>query len=84
MSPEVVKGERPTYKVDMWALGILLYQLTTKTYPFDTSNEKKLRDAIENSEPKNLPKGVSITIRYLIDVLLRKNPKSRPDAATLL
>jgi serine/threonine protein kinase len=68
----------------MWALGILLYQLTTKTHPFDTSNNLKLRQDIKDNKPKNLPKGVSITIRYLIDVLLQKDPKSRSDAATIL
>ncbi len=28
-APEVYKGERSTQKVDMWALGIIVYELTT-------------------------------------------------------
>ena len=32
-APEVFKGETPTTKVDMWALGIILFELTTKQHP---------------------------------------------------
>jgi serine/threonine protein kinase len=33
MAPEVFKGEVPTTKVDMWALGIILYEMATKKHP---------------------------------------------------
>jgi serine/threonine protein kinase len=32
-APEVFKGEDPSSKVDMWSLGIILFELTTKTFP---------------------------------------------------
>ena len=35
MAPEVMRGEKSTIKVDMWALGIILFQLITKKHPFD-------------------------------------------------
>ncbi len=35
IAPEVIKKEIPTSKVDMWALGILLYLLVTKKHPFE-------------------------------------------------
>ena len=35
IAPEVIKNEPPTKKVDMWALGIILYQLVAKlNHPF--------------------------------------------------
>lgn len=30
ISPEVIRGGKPTSKVDIWALGILLFQLVAK------------------------------------------------------
>ena len=32
-APEVFKGEETTMKVDMWALGIILFELSTKKHP---------------------------------------------------
>lgn len=35
IAPEILKSESPTYKVDMWALGIILYQLVgSNDHPF--------------------------------------------------
>ena len=39
IAPEVIKNESPTKKVDMWALGIILYQFVAKlNHPFDCQN----------------------------------------------
>ena len=32
-APEVFRGLDPTLKVDMWGLGIILFELTTKRHP---------------------------------------------------
>jgi NIMA (never in mitosis gene a)-related kinase 1/4/5 len=37
-APEVIKGEYPTDKVDIWAAGIILYQLCTLGHPFEAPN----------------------------------------------
>jgi eukaryotic-like serine/threonine-protein kinase len=38
MAPEIFKNEPSTTKVDMWALGIILYQLISGRYPFEGPN----------------------------------------------
>ncbi len=35
IAPEVVKGGASTTKVDMWALGIIFYELVAKRRPFE-------------------------------------------------
>ncbi len=37
-SPEMCKGEKYDYKSDIWALGILLYEICTLDYPFKGKN----------------------------------------------
>ena len=33
-APEVINMREPTAKVDIWALGIIFYQLLTSKHPF--------------------------------------------------
>jgi serine/threonine protein kinase len=47
MSPETIKKSRSTTKVDMWAIGIILYQLLSKgNRPFEESNYFDMMKAI--------------------------------------
>ena len=84
ISPEVIKGEKVTSKVDIWALGILFYQLATTKHPFERATNFDMKQAIKESEPASLPETVPDLIRYLVYILLHKNADSRPNAATIL
>ena len=87
MAPEVIKNENPTSKVDMWALGIILYQLVASyEHPFPGENVFALAMAIKDNEPDltKLPSTVYPFIKDTIKQLLKKNPDDRPSAQTLL
>ncbi len=52
MAPEVIMNATPTHKVDMWALGIILYQLVASyEHPFPGDNVFALAMAIKDNEP---------------------------------
>jgi MAP/microtubule affinity-regulating kinase len=84
MAPELFekKSVYNPFKVDVWALGILLFYLYEGTYPFKGYCEKDLI--------KNIVSGVIIfkrsdnTTRELITSLLHLDPAARPDAQQLL
>ena len=80
MAPELIDGAPSTPKVDMWALGIILYQFFSNRFPFEAKNNYELQKQIKESEPAPLQSIISPFINELILKLLDKNPDSRPDA----
>jgi NIMA (never in mitosis gene a)-related kinase len=84
LAPEQVKHKRYDAKVDVWALGVLLYTLTSFEAPFRGDNLIALGMAITQRRHKPLPKSYSETWRELIDGLLAKNPAQRPSLDAVL
>lgn len=77
-APEVFKGETKSPKVDMWALGIILFEMSTKKHPITKEID------IFDSNPLEIPSTVPPLIASLLAKLLEKNPEIRPSAAELL
>lgn len=42
MSPEVSQGQPYNAKADVWAMGVIIYELATLRKPFDSENLQKL------------------------------------------
>lgn len=83
MAPEVVRDTTPTNKVDMWALGIILYQLVASyRHPFHADNVFAMAMAIKDNELDltRLSSSVPQFIKDTIKALLKKNPNDRPTA----
>ena len=68
----------------MWALGIVLFELTTNQPPFVRETEKKLLEAITDASPPGLPDSIPRFLKDIIYSLLEKNPKIRPEATKIL
>lgn len=84
MSPEIIK--RKPYiggKADIWALGVLLFKLICRNYPFNGNNDQELYASIINNELKfccDVPKKVKILINKMLD----KNPGTRITSGEVL
>lgn len=50
MSPAIVRGEKYSFNVDYWALGILIYKMITNKYPFEAKNLPQLVKKIKDSK----------------------------------
>jgi len=77
MAPEVLRGEPATERSDIWALGLVLYEMATGEAPFQGQTVYETADAILNREPQPLPTRVSAGLRAVIGQCLAKEPGRR-------
>ena len=77
-SPELCQDKPYNHKSDIWALGILFYELTALELPFVASNQAALALKIVQDEPMPLPEHYSAELRFLIIKMLEKDMDHRP------
>lgn len=75
MCPEMVSNSQCGPEGDFWALGVLIYQMLTKEYPFD-GNNIQLYEMIQNIQIK-YPDSMDSNAKDLIGKILKVNPKER-------
>ena len=71
ISPEVLKGHEPSPAIDLWSLGVILYQMLANKTPFESENElKTYQNIIEANftRPKNIPDDAWDLIESLLNV----------------
>lgn len=84
IAPEVWLGNELTPSLDLYSLGIILYELNTGEVPFDcdeTSALMRMHLDQEPRPPKELNPTIPSWINKLILRLLAKSPKDRPRSA---
>ena len=82
LPPEILSGKElsSNTKLDMWALGIILYRMVEGCYPFDGKNYKEIINNIFKNKLEFNPKiKISIPLKQLIEGLLEKNFRFRID-----
>ena len=77
MAPEIINEEEYNYKCDLWSLGIIIYQMFFKQYPYNSNTEIGLLKQINNFGQKLLKKTNDEKLDYLINKLLIKDPTMR-------
>ncbi|MDT5269805.1 MAG: eukaryotic-like serine/threonine-protein kinase [Acidobacteriota bacterium] len=87
LAPELIRGGAADASGDIWALGVLLYEMVTGRTPFDADTVGDLCDRIgrvQYTPPAQLNPGVPREVAAVIGHCLRKNPSERYRAATEL
>ena len=77
MAPEQLRGDAADARTDIWALGVLLYELACSRKPFEGATAAELYSQILRDQPAPLPHGVPEALRRVIEGCLRKLPSAR-------
>jgi hypothetical protein len=83
MAPEVLQGQAPDVRSDVWSIGVMLFEMATGHLPF-RGGALDVVAAIARDEPQFQATGVSASLKRVIRRCLAKDPASRyPSAAEL-
>lgn len=85
MAPEKITRSSCDIKVDIWALGVVIYKMCVSDFPFNAPNVKLLIEVIQKCQtPKRISNIYSEELWNLIMLLLSKDPNDRPSTSDLL
>ena len=82
LSPEVLLGDEYDESVDIWALGVILYEMLSKENPFRITCQEQLGRILDS--PVSFGAGIGGAARELIEGCLAKRAHQRPNIRELM
>ena len=86
MAPEMILGKGYLYSVDLWGLGVILYEMLYKTHPFlnsDATNLYSVVPLILQGKFNDFPYKISEDVEELLKRLLSVEPLDRGSIESL-
>jgi serine/threonine protein kinase/tetratricopeptide (TPR) repeat protein len=77
MAPEQLRGLAADVRSDVWALGVVLYELAAGARPFAGQTLYELSSAILNAPLQPLPAHVPSNLQAIVERCLHKDPDAR-------
>jgi len=82
LAPEILSGTPADARGDIWALGVLLYEMASRAHPFPGRTTYELCSSILKEAPRALPMHVPPGLRAIILRCLAKQPEQRYQRAS--
>lgn len=82
--PEILKGKEYDEKIDIWSLGIMMYEMLVGENPFKITREEELIKIVKDEIAIPSYVFVSREARDFLDKCLKKNPNDRVNIKELL
>ena len=83
LSPEICEEKPYNEKSDVWALGCILYEMCTYNHPFEAKTQAGLILKILKGKYQPIPSSYSYHLQKMIDLLLEKDYRKRPNVSDL-
>jgi eukaryotic-like serine/threonine-protein kinase len=81
IAPEVLRGAAVTPAADLYALGVIAYEMFSGCYPFALDNPTQLMNDILAHPPDMTQLDIPEALVHLVERLLYKTPQQRPQSA---
>ena len=78
MAPELWKDQPCSKSSDIWALGVILYELCCLNYPFQATQLDELEEKILNHKIEKTRQGLGTDLVSIINKMLKRDAKDRP------
>jgi TolB-like protein len=82
MAPEQLRGQPVDARTDIWALGIVLYEMASGARPFTGATAFELSSSILNDSSPPLPSHVATELHAVTNRCLQKEPARRYQGAS--
>ncbi|MEO8217680.1 MAG: protein kinase [Acidobacteriota bacterium] len=80
MSPEQIRSEAVDHRTDIWALGVVLYEMVTGKLPFPGERAESIIHSILSTDPARISSvrpGLPAKLERVIARMLAKSPRAR-------
>jgi NIMA (never in mitosis gene a)-related kinase len=84
LAPELWKNPKYSPSSDIWALGVILYELCCLSYPFPATEMDELERKVLHDKVAKHPNFVSQDFVTLFQKMLNKNAVKRPCIETII
>eukprot|EP01062_Namystynia_karyoxenos_P036425 TRINITY_DN2652_c0_g5_i1.p1 TRINITY_DN2652_c0_g5~~TRINITY_DN2652_c0_g5_i1.p1 ORF type:complete len:495 (+),score=120.32 TRINITY_DN2652_c0_g5_i1:121-1605(+) len=84
LAPELWRRKRYSKKADIWAMGIVLYELMSLRKPFEAPDLPEMMSRVVSGEPIPPPPHFGDDMQYLVGWMMKKDPTERPTTRKVL
>jgi serine/threonine protein kinase len=81
MAPEIIRGQRADERSDLWALGVIMYELATGRRPFAGNTGYEVTSFVLTEPLEPLPTSLPESLRAIVTRLLEKDGSRRYQSA---